>query len=160
MKLTEISELFEKKGYAVSVEPATEISPEQLLLMIDQDHPLRLSLLEDEGNLQFLQFFILFPFQVRDKCFDPMARLIMSINATFDLGGFGIIERDHLVYYRYMYVWETFSQEVLETFFDSIVFLVETFAPGLKAVALGQKTVEQLQYEAKNEILKQEFQSL
>jgi len=113
----------------------------------------------EEEPLHFMQFFLLFPFQIKEEALFETARLILSVNASFDLASFGMIEGSRLLYYRNVHAFEkTCSQTVLKALVGSLTLLLETFMPSFEAVSQGTKTIEQLQSETKEAILAQEFE--
>ncbi|MEM5774375.1 MAG: hypothetical protein AAGU05_05180 [Anaerolineaceae bacterium] len=73
---------------------------------------------EGEGNIDFLQLFIRFPFEFADAAAPELARLMMMINWTTPVGTFGINEPQKIIYYRQVLQWQegvTDPQLVLST---------------------------------------------
>lgn len=166
LSLESLKKFFLNEGYEAQVEAKTDISPEQLVILFGRDTDghdllLHLSLLEEEG-MYFLQFYTLFPYEIHENALNEMSRVVLSINASFDLANFGMIEGSKLFYYRYIHISErdALSEDVLRAITDSLSLLFETFLPSLTSVASGEKTVEDLQKETKEAIRKQEFEVL
>lgn len=158
MNLEELRTFFLKEEYQAEIEEKTEVSPRQLVVLFGDDLYLRVTVLEEEP-LQFMQFFLLFPFQVKEEAVYETARLILSINAGFDLASFGMMEGTRLLYYRQTHAFEgRCSEHVIKALVDSIHLLLEAFQPSLEAVSQGKKSIAQLQVETKEKILAQEFE--
>ncbi len=152
------------KGHPTQVVPETEISPEQLILLLmkdpsGEDIALQLSLTE-EGPLKFLQFFLLIPLQIAEGALPEVARLILNINASFDLASFGVMEVSGVLYYRYVHIFESLSEEALMAVIASVEMLLDTLLPVIIPAAKGEKTVEQLQKETRQTLIDHEFQML
>ena len=145
MNLDALQTLFEKKGWKCSLEEQTEVSPTQLVIPIIDEIYLRLTLHTDE-QISFLQYFVLFPVKV--KAVEELKRLILSVNSGLDLGGFGYMEQDTLFYFRLTQIYDTFSETILDIYFDSICYLIDSYVPTMIEVAKGEKTLEALQQEA------------
>lgn len=158
MKLEELQAFFHKEEYQAEIEQETEVSPRQLVVLFGENLYLRLTVLEEEP-LKFMQLFLLFPFQIEEKAVSEVSRLILSVNAGFDLASFGMMEGARLLYYRYTHAFEgRCSENVLKAHIDSLHLLLETFQSSFEAVSQGKKTIEQLQAETKEKILAQEFE--
>lgn len=166
LSLESLKTFFLNEGYQAQIEAKSEISPEQLVILFGRDtkgHDLLLHLtLLEEGGVYFLQFYSLFPYEIQDKALNEMGRLILSINAGFDLAHFGMIEGSKVFYYRYIHICDqdTLTEKVLAAITDSISLLFETFLPSLTDIAYGQKTIDDLQKETKEAIRAQEFEVL
>jgi len=174
ISLEALKEFFLKEEYQAEIEAGTEVSPKQLVVLFGRDTKgqdlfLHLTLLDEttkpppeEKSLHFLQFYSLFPYEIKESALSEMARLILSINASFDLAGFGMMEGNKLFFYRYVHICEakTFSDDVLHAIVDSMSLLFETFLPSLTDVASGKKTIDELQQETKEAIRTQEFEIL
>lgn len=162
--LESLQHFFHMQGYQAEIQsPIEEINPvEQLVLFLRKDDEgndlvLRLFWAEEmKGNeksednkLKFLQFYILFPFIVKDDFIQDLTYLIFNTNAHLDMAYFGLYPDLKLIYYRYTHVCTNreIDSDVLTAIVASIEFLLEMTLEPLKSLALGKKTLQQLQEE-------------
>lgn len=145
MSLENLQKIFTKKGWKTAIEEETEISPKQLVIPLREDLLLRLSLVEVDG-IHFLQYYVLFHVEV--KAVSDLMRLILSVNSGLDMGGFGYLERNNFFYYRFVQIYETLNERILDVYFNSVCYLMEEYVPTMLEVARGDKPLEQLQKEA------------
>ncbi|MCB1180735.1 MAG: hypothetical protein KDK55_01760 [Chlamydiia bacterium] len=161
--LENLRDFFIKEGYPSEIQEATEINQKQVITYVGKaldtyDLILRTSHIQpaiEEGSkeipLKFLQFYLLLPFEVKESCLFETMRFICSINASFDLASFGLLEAGHLLYYRHvmMVSKNTLDEESLRAFLGSFEVLVYSFFGPLEAIATGKKSKEELEKEVK-----------
>lgn len=172
--LAAIQEYLNQRGYDTHIQPPLDINPnEQLLVSLSpeftsQDVILRLfwaQTMEDaqltaeqkKDEPQFLQFFILLPFVAIEQSFPDLSRFLFNLNATLDMAHFGLYENG-MVYYRHVHVCidQKVAGKAIEAIILSIQFLFDMLFPAIKDVALGQKTLSQIQEEARKALEKSE----
>lgn len=159
-----ISEAIKKSGYEVLLQPPNELSPsEQLFVQIGKS---------SEGNPIFLQFFwaaeiensspsakqvaflqclVILPFVALEGNMRDLTTLIFNLNAALDMASFGLYESERIVYYRHSHVCSSPKMELepLLAVFASIEFLFQSTYKALEDVALGRKSLAQIQAEVK-----------
>ncbi|WP_068469429.1 hypothetical protein [Candidatus Protochlamydia phocaeensis] len=163
--LSSIGEYLNQAGYETIIQPPTEMNAsEQLLVSLGQDvdgHPLVLHLFWTQGierepdsadteSIDFLQFLLVPSFLATEAAMKDLTSLILNLNATLDMAGFGLYESERLVYYRYVHICEKpmMAAEPVLAVVVSIEFLIEMILPSLREVALGHKSLSQIQQEA------------
>lgn len=171
-----IQELLSSQGYEAAIQPATDINPsEQLLVAMGKDqegHDLIIRLFwtqgyQDEEEMnenepQFLQFFLLFPFLVAEPSLKDVTTLILNLNASFDLANFGLYEDQRLLYYRYVHVHsgQDLDADSILAIMISIQFMLEMLIPSITEVALGKKTLKQVEAESLEKVRKSDLDFL
>lgn len=166
------------EGYETAIQPATELNPSEHLLVSlaknQEGHDLIARLFwsqdyrsEEPENIkeqapQFLQFFILFPFLVAESAVQDTTKLILNLNATFDMANFGLYESQRLIYYRYVHVHprHKIDAETVSAVIVSIEFLLDMLMPSLTEIALGKKTLKEVEAEALEKVRKSDLDFL
>lgn len=162
--LDAIQQYLQQQGYEIVVQPPVEINPQEQLLvslgekLVSQQIVLRLfwvqsvpgNKAQDSNEPQFLQFFVLLPFIASPQTQPDLMRLLFNLNATLDMAHFGLYENG-MVYYRHVHVCANhrLDGEALVAILLSIELLLEMFLPAIRGIALGQKSLTQIQDEAK-----------
>ncbi|CCB89453.1 type III secretion system chaperone family protein [Simkania negevensis] len=162
LHLTAIQNFFSDSGFETHLEGASEETPfDQLFVSLGRDEEMRDLTLQvrlydqilPEGahrnelsHPRFLDFFLVLPFEVKNKAFPEAARMVSLVNKVTLLPGFMLSETDHLLYYRYIYpsLSEEFLPANLEMILSTILYQVETFAKPLEEVAKGSKSYEEI----------------
>jgi hypothetical protein len=158
-KLVQLSKIIADEGYPTQLLPASEQAPaDQLIVQMEMEKTgwtinLELAFLNDLGKLpagseevDFIQFFAPLPLDCpQDRVLD-LVRFITLANNALPLVGFGCMETQGVVFFRYLMVVlndQVRSDEIVETIM-TIEYLIETFGQTLKDLADGNKTFEQI----------------
>ncbi len=170
--LQKIKLVLEELDFQVEMAPIAESLPvQQLTVALEEANGLQMVIfflsdllkatMEDgelvsalaEGETDFLQLFIRFPFELQESAYADLARLILMINWSTPVGAFGLNEVQHNLHYRQVF-------ECLEDVPDP--GLVADAVSGmqyyaalrfdlLKAVAVGEETLAQVLAELESE---------
>jgi len=174
--LQSISNFLSENGYQASLQRSEPpLILEQVLVYLDpngknKDFVLCIAGMETAENLiglekspneshvpfKCLQFTLAIPQIITESAMGEVMRYILSINANLDMAHFGLIEKERVMFYRYVYFTPIPSMdgEILIAIIDSIHFMIETFYPLLADVATGKKTYKDLIQESKNMLAK------
>lgn len=106
-----------------------------------------------DGETDFLQLFIRFPFELQESAYPDLARLILMINWSTPVGSFGLNEAQKNLYYRQ--VFECLGDPphpglVAETAGAMQFYAAQRFDL-LKAVATGEQTLARALAELESE---------
>lgn len=114
-----------------------------LIKVKDLDIPLFFGIQKKIGLLQLLAYL---PFEIQNKAFGEVARLLHIINKDIDMPGFGMDEKEKLLFYRAVIptVEGEIKEELLGNYLDAISFACDSFIFAIGAVASGTKTMEDL----------------
>lgn len=131
---------------AMRLQPQLQKETNQLIVIFKAggaDFPLFYRIYEGGELLQHIAFI---PCQLKATAAPELARLLHLINKEVDLPGFGMDERAGIVYYRFMIPADhgQVSSETLETVFNSIQTICESFAPVIAAVATGNSSFDEV----------------
>ncbi len=97
-------------------------------------------------NADFLQLFVHLPFEVEEKTYADLARLILMLNWSTAVGTFGLHETQKMVYYRH--VFEYLGEDIdPAVFVDTVGGMAHYAAQNfdlLKVVATGESSLAQV----------------
>jgi hypothetical protein len=95
----------------------------------------------EETKLQFVQFLILIPVVIEDKCLKDVQAFINLLNSVMELPGFGILERDRMPFFRYTMVCNKnhVDEELFVMTVGLIMHVLDTYLDPLEDIALGKK---------------------
>jgi hypothetical protein len=170
--LIDFQHYLKEQGYESVIQSPTEINPnEQLVVPLAIDSEGNSILLrifwskeleqtdEDKELPHSLQFFILFPFMAVETALPDLIHYLFNLNGTIDMAHFSLYEAQRLIFYRHTQVCDgtSISPEVLLTIVLSIDFIIEMFLSSLSDVALGKKTLKQVQQDVQDVLHDQEL---
>ena len=98
----------------------------------------------DESKADFLQYFVRYPFEVKEEAISDTARLIMMMNWSTPMGAFGLNEGQKMVYYRQ--VFECMDDEPSTAMLAEVLLGMDYYAnlryDTLKRIASGEQTLD------------------
>ncbi|MBT3393794.1 MAG: hypothetical protein HN411_01620 [Waddliaceae bacterium] len=145
--IPEILAVLKKDGYNAQVQEETG----QIYFIITvekRDIAVFLRTLNDGKLVQLIAFM---PYEVQEKLFGSVGRLLHYINKEIDMPGFGMDETTHLVFYRN--VIPTTHKKLDEMLFYNYLKTLERvcneFLPAIEPLALGATTYDEVLAKAK-----------
>ncbi|PLX11521.1 MAG: hypothetical protein C0594_03550 [Marinilabiliales bacterium] len=154
-----LSKTLEKEGFNSKIEKATEDVPYDRLVVLFEPDSSETKLMyeimqipDDDNeieNYDLIQFFVTFPFELRELNENILADLndlILKLNFFLPLGSYGIELEDGLAFYKYVSVTpkeksDSDYTKLIEVLWISC-YLNNTYLPVFEAIANGDKTLE------------------
>ena len=117
---------------------------------------------KEAAEFKPVQFTVILPQRVEESALNKLARYILTVNSNLDMACFGLLEKERVMFYRYVYLTPqpSMNGNILIAIVGSIQFMVETFFPLLVDVSTGKKTCKQLLQEAKKMLQSLEFEQM
>ncbi len=178
--LSSIAAYLSSQGYQVKMQPAEPpLILEQVLVSLGKGYQhmemiLRIAGIRGEGELlgksefeqeypadfKFLQFTAAIPVIAEESMLGDLSRYILTLNASLDMAQFGLMEKDRMVFYRYVYVCPApkMNGSLLIPIVTSVQFLLDMFLAPIVDIAQGKKTCSQLLHEAEKALKKLEIE--
>lgn len=97
-------------------------------------------------HLDFLQYFVLFPFQVPNEQIIDLVRLVTMINNSLPLLGFGVMESQNRVFFRHMQILigEKIDPQIVTFTLSTIEYLVNTVGQALLDISENKRSLQQI----------------
>ncbi len=131
-----------EKGFSPTFQPETN-QTYITLKMCDLDVPIFIKITEDSPLLQIMAYL---PFEVQHAAFGETARILHLLNMQLDMPGFGMDEKERLMFYRCVIpcLDNKVSTELFVTYLGTLRFAFETFMHIIGAISSGTTTIEDL----------------
>ena len=108
-----------------------------------------------------LRFFVMFPFQIKEKFILDVSRYLFRVNTNCELGNLILRDKERLIVYQYTHL--TIGNSINLAAVDIIISIVEllfnTFEEAIEMLASGSKTLKKFEEESYNLLKGSEFKN-
>ncbi|NGX46605.1 MAG: hypothetical protein K940chlam2_01801 [Chlamydiae bacterium] len=130
----------------LNLKPSLQPETDQIHFVLDiksNEVPVFTGIREESNLLQTLAYL---PLQIADKTVSDTARLLHLLNHELDMPGFGMDEREKLIFYRCVIPCPEgeLHDRVLEMYLSTTRLAVEAFLGAIAMITAGQTTVDEM----------------
>jgi len=111
--------------------------------MSNFDIPIFFSILSERNLLQTITYL---PFQLQEKTLADVARMLHNLNKELDMPGFGIDEKEKLIFYRCVIACldRVIDKRLLDLCLNTSRFICETFLHAIALIVSGTTSIDEV----------------